>query len=226
MENKYSIDLAELRLDFLQRKLEHEELTPGRRILQEDLQVRFATLKSLGIFTLFDLNEVLRTPKKVKEFAVQSGLPGHYLTVLRREVNSHKPQPFNLQKIPNIDLEMVQRLQECGIKNTRQIIENASTPLERTQLSRKSGLSQEKIWEFVSMADLARVYGVGPVFVRILFDAGINSLETLANSEPSALYAQVIAVNKEKGYTKIMPNVNDMRVCIEFARLLPVVLEA
>ena len=225
MKDLYEIDLETLQLEYLQHRLENEDLTPGRKILQEEITERFAVLKSLGIYNLQDLTDVLKTQKKIEKFAVQSGLPQHYLTVLRREANGYKPKAFPLGKIPGVDELQIQKLAKVGIKNTKQLFERACSLEARRQLADEAGIPVGDVLELVKMADLARVYGVGPVFVRILLDAKVESTAELALKKPEALLEEVIAVNQEKGYTKIMPNLHDMQVCVEFASLLPAVLE-
>jgi predicted RecB family nuclease len=79
--------------------------------------------------------------------------------------------------------------------------------------------------ELVKLSDLVRVSGVGPVFARLLYEAGVDTIETLAQSTPEHLLERVCAVNEASQLTKVMPTLKDMRYCIELAQDLPVAIK-
>ena len=60
---------------------------------------------------------------------------------------------------------------------------------------------------------------------EIFLDAGIDTLEKLVKSSPDELFEKLLAVNKEKGYTKIMATLKDVALCIKIAKELPKVVE-
>jgi hypothetical protein len=98
-------------------------------------------------------------------------------------VNGYLSKPFDLQKIPEADLDAIKRLKEMGIKNTRQIFKQAYQFMGRVQLSARSEIQQERLLELVSLVDLARVCGVGTVFARIFYTAEIKNVYILANND-------------------------------------------
>lgn len=53
----------------------------------------------------------------------------------------------------------------------------------------------------------------------------VDSLEKLAKASTDELFEKLHAINREKGYTKIMPSLKDVRHCIETARELPKVIK-
>jgi predicted flap endonuclease-1-like 5' DNA nuclease len=75
------------------------------------------------------------------------------------------------------------------------------------------------------MSDLARVSGVGPVFARIILDAGIDGLEELADSSSDELIDRLVAANEKKGYTRADFTVKDVQYCIDMAKELPKAIE-
>ncbi len=79
--------------------------------------------------------------------------------------------------------------------------------------------------ELVKLSDLARIGGVGPVFARLLYDAGADTLEELPKCLPEELFERLHAINREKGYTKAMASLKDVTYCIETASELPKVIE-
>ena len=60
----------------------------------------------------------------------------------------------------------------------------------------------DDLLEMVRLSDLARIGGVGPVFARILCEAGVVSLQELARWSPEELFERLHAVNDERHYTK------------------------
>lgn len=86
MDGEYYIDLKQVTVSAYETELEQAELIPSRKMLKEDLQNRFSCLKNHGINHLDDLLTALKTPDKIKQFALKTGLPEEYLTILKREI--------------------------------------------------------------------------------------------------------------------------------------------
>ena len=53
----------------------------------------------------------------------------------------------------------------------------------------------------VKLADLFRVYGVGPVFARLLFDGGADTVESLSQADSEQLFRQLEKKYLEAGNT-------------------------
>jgi predicted flap endonuclease-1-like 5' DNA nuclease len=194
-------------------------------VLREKLAERFEILESMGVSSLGDLIEVLKTKKRVEAFSQESGLPEDYLVILRREANSYIPKPFNLKDIPGVEPEYVERLASLGIKHTRHLFERARCKSDRAELSRLADVPHRDLMELVKLSDLARIGGVGPVFARLLYEAGADTLEEFLKRAPDELIESLHAINDEKKYTKIMPTLKDIEYCTETARELPNVVE-
>lgn len=225
MADQYHIDLERFSLERFRHILETSEVLPGRKVLKEKISERFGILESMGIRNLKELIDVLSTKKKVEKFSQESGLPNDYLVILRREANSYIPKPVNLRDIPGVDPEYIERLASVGIKNTKHLFERGRSRSDRAELSRLVDVPGDDLLELVELSDLARIGGVGPVFARIFLDAGIDTLEKLSNSSPDELFEKLLAINKEKGYTKVMATLKDVTLCINIATELPKVIE-
>jgi hypothetical protein len=221
MPSQYYIDLEQINLERFRRMLASKTLLPSRQILHEQLEARFQTLAAQGIRTLQDLHDALKTKRDVVRLAETSGLPQAYLTILRREVNSYIPRPVNLDKIPELDPDHLERLAEVGIKHTRHLYERAGQADAREALAEQVGIPPDALLEIVKLADLARILGVGGVFARLLYEAGIQTVEAFVDQPPKVLLARVQAVNEKKGYTRVTLTEEDLGYCMETARLLP-----
>jgi hypothetical protein len=225
MTDDYHIDLEKFSLEKFRDILITGEVLPGRKILKEKISERFEILESMGIRNVKELIDALKTKAKVERLSQESGVPKDYLVILRREANSYIPKPVNLKDIPGVDSEYIERLAAFGIKHTKHLFERARFKRDRAELSRLVNVPSDALLELVKLSDLARIGGVGPVFARILLDAGIDTLEKLSNSSADEVFERTIAVNKEKGYTKVMATLKDVKLCINTARELPKVIE-
>jgi len=216
MEIQYHINPSSFSLQKLKDNLLSRELIPSRRSLKIDLEKRFKILEDRKISNLLDIINTLKSKKKIEEFSVSSGISIEYLTLLRREVNSYLPNPVPLKKFPGVSVEDLDRLSEQGIKNSRHLYEKAGPKSTRVALAKMVGISLEDLEELVGMADLARAYGVGPVFARILFDTGIHSIRELIAYSPE----EIIQLYEDKFKQKTDFSLRDMKFSLEIAREL------
>jgi predicted flap endonuclease-1-like 5' DNA nuclease len=225
VKSLYYLDLDALPLDRLQHRLEEGDVLPGRKILLEDIPERFATLKSLGIQSIGSLIAVLETKVKTRDFAQQSGLPLDYLVILGREVRSYIPKLVYLRDIPGIDPAHVERLAAVGIKHSKHLFDRGQTIDEREALSEQSGVPCAALLELVQLADLARIGGLGPAFVRLFHEAGAENVERLAQWSPEALWDRAHDVNKARRYTRVVPGLHDVESYVAKAGELPKAIE-
>ena len=216
MTDLYCIDLKGISLEQFRHMLETKNILPGRKILLEQLDERFAALASMGVGNLADLSAALKSKAKQEAFSKASGLPLDYLAILRREVNSYLSKPFDLGKIPGVDPEYVKRLAAAGIKHTKHLFERAMSKADRAALAEQIGVPHEALLELVKFADLARIVGVGPASVRPLCEAGIDTPEAFLTYSVDELLERVRAVEGLEASTR-----KDIEYCLQTARLLP-----
>ncbi len=177
MKKQYHLDFEKFSLQRFKRSLQKRNMIPSRVILKENIEERFKLLDSNGIKTLKALIDTLKSKQKIDTFSKKTGLAIDYLTILKREVNSYHPNPINLNKFPGIDIKIVESLKKLGIRNTKQYFNKVNCGTGNDQLAQETGISKDIFDELSSLSDLARLYGVGPVFARIIYDVGINSVE-------------------------------------------------
>lgn len=181
MKEQYYIDFEKFSLQKFKRSLQKRKMIPSRIVLKQDIEERFNIFDSNGIKTLKALIDTLKSKQKIEDFSKKTGLSIEYLTVLKREVNSYHPNPINLDKFPGVDTKTVESLEKLGIRNTRQYFEKIFLGIGTNQLAKETKISKDQLDELASLSDLARLYGVGPVFARIIFDVGVNSVESFIN---------------------------------------------
>lgn len=204
--------------------LQTKELLPGRKMLLEQLDEHFAILGKYNITNLSELLCALNLKNKLTAFSRMSGINLNYLTLLRREAQSYIARPVPLHEMPVTNGEMVERLYNMQIKNSKHLFLKAYKRKDRGHLSLNGNFNYAELNTLVHLCDLIRITGVGPIFARILFDAGIHSLSAFIGTD-KILLSKTINEGMEsfKVTGKISPR--DIEYCLDYALYLPDVLE-
>lgn len=177
MTNRYHIDAMNFPIERFKQWIKLRELIPSRRLLKDNLEESFQAIADSGLVTLEELLDALRSKDKIETFSKKSGLSVEYLTVLNREAKSYFPKPVKLSELPGVSAADIEKLEAAGIKNTRHLFELAVDSDQLEQVGREIGVPKKSMKELFGLSDLSRAYGVGPIFARLPFDAGIESLE-------------------------------------------------
>jgi hypothetical protein len=225
MTDNYFIDTAKFTIDKFKNILLTKEILPGRIILKEKLDERFDLLKSKKIKTLSDLLETFKTKQKIDRFSKETGLSVEYLTILRREANSYVSVPVRLIDLPFIETDIIKKLASHEIKDSKQLFDIAAKLSDRQKLSETYKLPFEKLSELVSLSDLVRITGVGPVFARIIYDSGIYTVKNFLSCDAIGLLERLTKTNSEKELTRTKFTLKDIEYCIELGTDLPLVVE-
>jgi predicted flap endonuclease-1-like 5' DNA nuclease len=112
------------------------------------------------------------------------------------------------------------KLNEVGIRTTKELLEGGCGPEERKQLAAITGIADSLILEWVNLADLYRVKGVGKQYSDLLEEAGVDTIVELATRVPDNLLAKMVEVNKAKNLVNKMPGVGQVKNWIVQAKKL------
>ena len=211
----YHLDLSAFSLEKLKYLFKNTRLLPSQQILQENIDERFACLEQNGVDNLQQLQKALKTKSDVQSFAKVTGLPIDYLTILRREVNSYQPKPINLKDFPCVNPEVVDKLEQIGIKNTKQLFVNVLTRKERSEFANQNQIEYEDILELTKLTDVARMKWVGPKFARLLVESEYDTVEKVANSNYEELYQALVRINEESGIYKGKFGIEDLKSWVD-----------
>ena len=141
-------------------------------------------------------------------------MPIDYLTVLRRDVNSYQPKPINLKDFPGVNPEVIQKLDQMGIKNTKQLFANVLTREERNEFTQQNQIEYEDILELTKLTDVARLKWVGPKFARLLIESEYDTVEKVAKSNYEELYQALVHTNEERGIYKGKFGIEEMKLWV------------
>src|SRR4030042_6063469 len=98
----------------------------------------------------------------------------------------------NVEKIEGIGPDYKKKLAVAKIMTTEQLLESGSKKKGREDLAEKSGISPKLILEWVNLADLMRIKGVGEEYSDLLEEAGVDTVKELRNRVPEHLHQALV----------------------------------
>ncbi len=214
----YFIDLHSISLEEYAKKLEKVYLVPSRMILKENIKENFRKLKSIGINSLYDIQQTLKKKDKIKEIAEKSKLSKEFLVILLREINSINPKPNILKEIPGISSDIIIQFEKNGIKNTFQLYPFILTKKKREEFARKYNLKIEQVIELAKLSDLSRIKWASPIFTKILHELGYDTVEKVSIADYNKLHKEVNQANETMNYFKGNIGLNDIKIFVEAAK--------
>jgi len=113
------------------------------------------------------------------------------------------------------------KLQTAGITTVEALLEAGATPQGRKDLEEKTEIGHKLILEWVNLADLMRVKGVGEEYADLLEEAGVDTVKELRNRNPENLYKALLAANEAKNLVRHVPGLEQVKAWIEQAKELP-----
>lgn len=116
------------------------------------------------------------------------------------------------------------KLAEAGISTVEGLLEKGSTKAGRKAIAESSGIAEGKILDWVNMADLFRIDGIGSQFAELLKAAGVDTVKELRTRNAENLHAALTKTQEEKGLTKVVPPLSKVEDFVAQAKSLePVV---
>jgi hypothetical protein len=136
-----------------------------------------------------------------------------------------KRKAFLLKDFRGVDQGHAEKLASMGIVDVVQMIEAGSTPAQRESLSEQTGVPLEAVLEFVKLSDLARISGLKNIRARLYYDAGVDTIEKLAQWDAEDLRVMLIEFVERTGFDGIAPLPKEAKNAVTTARNLPKVVE-
>ncbi len=133
--------------------------------------------------------------------------------------------PFALKDFRGVDQDHVGRLAAAGIKDVKQMRKAGRTPSDREALSARTGVPLDAILELVKLSDLARIPGAKSIRARLYHDAGVDTLEKMAEWDPVKLRAMLLEFVEQTGFDGIAPLPKEAASSVAKARELPKIIE-
>ena len=130
------------------------------------------------------------------------------------------------RKIGIIDIEGIgpiysERLKEIGIQYIDELLDAGASRSGREDLAKKTEIPLRLILEWVNLADLFRINGIGEEWSDLLEEAGVDTVVELAQRNPQNLHSTLVDVNESSNLVRRTPNIEQVSDWIEKAKSLP-----
>jgi len=216
----FTLDPYRISMERFYKLTASKHLIPSRVMLLEMIEERFGILKNLGVGNLGELLKILKSKQRLQAFASKSEIPPSYLVLLKREAGSYLARPFPLSDFPGIPYEYVEVLKSKGIRHTREFFESAQTREQQQGLSHHTGIPMVRLQELFALSDLSRITGIGGVFARIVYEAGVKSVEQFALTRAVDQYEKYMAIIRMHKYPAGHFDEEDIQYCIDYAKVI------
>ena len=117
---------------------------------------------------------------------------------------------IQIEKIEGIGPVYAQKLLQVGIKTTEELLEQGKSRKGREELVEKTGISSLLVLEWVNMADLMRIRGVGEEYSELLEKAGVDTVKELRTRNPKNLLAAMVQANETHKLVRRLPNLSEV----------------
>jgi predicted flap endonuclease-1-like 5' DNA nuclease len=122
--------------------------------------------------------------------------------------------------IEGIGLKYAEILQEIGIRSTERLLLVASHKQGRNDLATQVDIPEKLILEWVNLADLIRIKGIGEEYSDLLEEAGVDTIKELRNRNPTNLFEALKNTNIEKHLVRRLPSPKDVEKWVKEAKNL------
>jgi len=200
-------------------------LPPGDWIVQEYipdiLQSDYATLAE-GIINGVIFGIIVWVIFSICKM-VYDRMRGQKETVVKLEdttIVESLPRSSRIIEIEGIGAAYAKKLNAEGIKTTDELLDAGGTKIGRKELAEKTGIAETIILEWVNMADLFRIRGIGEEYSDLLKEAGVSTVVELARRNPENLHETLVGVNEAKKLVRRPPSLNQTEDWVEQAKTL------
>ena len=111
-------------------------------------------------------------------------------------------------------------LSQIGIRTTEALLKKGATPKGRQEIEQASGIGHKLILEWVNLADLYRIKGVGSEYSDLLEEAGVDTVVELAKRDADNLTAKMAQINKIANLVNKLPGRKQVSKWIQQAKKL------
>jgi predicted flap endonuclease-1-like 5' DNA nuclease len=125
---------------------------------------------------------------------------------------------MKITKIEGVGGKFATSLRKRGVRTTEGLLKVAASKKGRQDLAASTGLSEKLILEWVNLADLMRIKGVGEEYSDLLEEAGVDSVKELRNRVPANLHQAMIKVNAKKRLVRREPSLKEVKKWVAQAK--------
>ncbi|TET34138.1 MAG: DUF4332 domain-containing protein [Anaerolineales bacterium] len=126
--------------------------------------------------------------------------------------------------IEGIGPKFAKKLQSVGVRSTGRLLQIGADKRGRKDLAEETGISEKLVLEWVNLADLMRVKGIGEEYSDLLEEAGVDTVKELRHRAPENLFDSLVEINEKKALVRRLPSPKQVKSWVTQAKKLsPVV---
>lgn len=130
-----------------------------------------------------------------------------------------------IREIEGIGPNYAGKLKTVGIDTVENLLDKGCKRSGRKELATKTDISETLILEWVNMADLFRIEGIGEEYSDLLEEAGVDTVVELSKRIPENLHTKLKEANEKKKLVRQLPSLDMVKKWVEQAKKLPRVVE-
>ena len=113
---------------------------------------------------------------------------------------------YPLTHIEGLDVDEIKSLKAIGIRTTERLLEDAKSPRGRALLATKTTISEKRLLMFANACDHLRIKGMGPGYVVLLREVGVDTVRELRYRKPENLVSAMAEANRKKKLVRLLPS--------------------
>ena len=134
--------------------------------------------------------------------------------------------PYKVHLIDGIAERECSTLVRAGIRNTADLLRRCANPAGRRSVAADTGLTEERLLEWVHVADLMQISGIGVDYAELLEAIGVKTREDLSRQDPHELAMRMREVNRMRAFARALPSPHRVARWIAEASDLPAAISA
>jgi predicted flap endonuclease-1-like 5' DNA nuclease len=127
---------------------------------------------------------------------------------------------MKISDIEGIGPAYAAKLTKAGIRSVEALLKRGASAKGRKEIAATTGITHTLILEWVNLADLFRIKGIGSEYSDLLEEAGVDTVVELSKRLADNLYKKMIEVNKAKNLVNKMPGIKQVKKWINQAKKL------
>ena len=132
---------------------------------------------------------------------------------------------YAIKEVEGIGETYGDKLEGAGITDTGVLLEICGGKDGRKDIAEKTGISETYILEWVNLADLMRVKGVGKQFAELLEASGVDTVKELRHRNAANLAEKMTEVNAKKTLCSSNPSESQCQDWIDQAKAMEPAVE-
>lgn len=127
--------------------------------------------------------------------------------------------------IEGIGPKYAQKLAAINIKTTEALLKRGATAKGRKEIEESAKIDHKLVLEWVNLADLFRIKGVGEEYSDLLEEAGVDTVVELSKRKAENLYEKIMETNQQKKLVRRPPSLSMVQDWVNQAKKLDRVVQ-